>query len=263
MGIARNDAASDLSSRSGRAGAVFDGVEPERWREAHDEHEDGERRRGRRVRRSEDRRAGFDAASCAFGSVEKTLHEPEHVSRAENDAESRGDGPAAADAGEGAGEDQEFADEAVEHGQADHGERGDDEEGGGLRNFSGQAAIGGDLAGEVAELKRAEEHKERGVDHFVIEDLVDGAVPAGKGEPIDAEDDEAEVAERGEGEQTPEVALHQGEASAVENADDGERDEHGSDVRAPGQGRARRGSAAWNRGRACRPRPWPWRRELH
>ena len=70
---------------------------------------------------------GLDAASALSGAVEDALHEREHVGRAENDADSGGDGPAAADSGEGAGEDEEFADEADEHGQADHGERGDDE----------------------------------------------------------------------------------------------------------------------------------------
>ncbi len=34
-----------------------------------------------------------------------------------------------------------------------------------------------------------------------------------------------EVAERGEGHQTPEVFLHKSEARAVEDSDDGERDE--------------------------------------
>jgi hypothetical protein len=33
------------------------------------------------------------------------------------------------------------------------------------------------------------------------------------------------VAERGEGHQAPEIALHEGEACAVENSDDGESDE--------------------------------------
>ena len=37
------------------------------------------------------------------------------------------------------------------------------------------------------------------------------------------------MAERGEGEEAPEVALHQRKASAIENADDGESDEQRSD----------------------------------
>ena len=76
----------------------------------------------------------------------------------------RGDGPAVADASECAGEDEEFADEAVQHGQADHGESGDDKDGGEAREPGGQSAIGRDLAGCVADLERAEQNEQRGVD---------------------------------------------------------------------------------------------------
>ena len=65
---------------------------------------------------------------CGFRSVKEALHQPEHVGGSKDHAERGGDGPAAADAGERAGEDQKFANEAVQHGQADHGERGDHKE---------------------------------------------------------------------------------------------------------------------------------------
>ena len=61
------------------------------------------------------------------------------------------------------------------------------------------------------------------------EDLVDGAGPADEGEAVDGENDQAEVAEGGEGDQPPEIALHESEARAVKNADDGESDEQRRD----------------------------------
>ena len=71
------------------------------------------------------------------GSVEDFLHEGEHVGGAEDDSEGGCGGPASAHAGKGAGEYEELSDEAVEHGQADHGKAGDDEERGqhGLASF--------------------------------------------------------------------------------------------------------------------------------
>ena len=154
----------------------FECVEPERRRDAHDQHENGQRRKDGELRRSADRaRAG--RGERAFRSVEESLHQPEHVSRAQDDAERGGDGPAAADAGEGAGENDEFADEAVEHGQADHGERGDDEVGCGAGQLCGESAICSDLTGGVAKFERAEEQEDRGVDDAVSQDLVDGAGP--------------------------------------------------------------------------------------
>ena len=91
--------------------AGLDGVEPERRREAHDEHEDDE---GVRTASSPKRRsaAGLEAVK-AFRAVEDALDEPEHVGRAENHAQRGGDGPAAADLSEGAGENDELADEAA------------------------------------------------------------------------------------------------------------------------------------------------------
>ena len=81
------------------------------------------------------------------------------------------------------------------------------------------------MAGAVAVVKVAEKQEQRGIGDAVAEDLVDGARGAVQREPVEPKDDEAQVAERGKGEQTPEVALGQGEACAVKDADDGESDE--------------------------------------
>ena len=95
--------------------------------------------------------------------------------------------------------------------------------------LGGESAVGVDLAGGVAEFERAEEQEERAVDDAVRKDLIDRAGPAGEREAVDAENDQAEMAEGGKGQQAPEVALHQREAGAVEDADDGEGDEQRSD----------------------------------
>ena len=197
-------------------------------REAHDEHEHGQRREDGQLAEAKIA-GGFRGGQLAFRAVEEALHQPEHVGRAENHAERGGDGPAVADAGEGARENQELADKAAEHGQADHGQRGDDKEGGRARQLGGQPAVGVDLAGGVAVIEQAEQQEERAVDDAVSEDLVDRAGPAGEGEAVDAESDQAQMAERGKGHQPPEVALHQSETRAVENADDGESDQKRSD----------------------------------
>src|ERR1019366_8044871 len=81
------------------------------------------------------------------------------------------------------------------------------------------------LAGGVALVEEAKQQEELGICHAVAEDLEDGASGTIQGEPVEAENDEAEVAERGEGKQTPEVTLGEGEASAIKDADDGQSDE--------------------------------------
>src|SRR3569833_1093642 len=134
----------------------------------------------------------------ALGSIEDALNHPEHVCSAENDADGGGDGPSVAYAGEGTGEDEELSDEAVQHGQTEHGERDDDEEGSQARYAIGEAAVCGDLARCVADLESTEEHEERSVDDLVVEDLIGCAGPACEGESIDPDSDESEVAERGE-----------------------------------------------------------------
>ena len=61
---------------------------------------------------------GLGGSHCALRAVEEALDKPEHVGRAENDDERGGDSPTAADTEEGAGENEELAYKAAEHGQA-------------------------------------------------------------------------------------------------------------------------------------------------
>ena len=130
----------------------------------------------------------------------------------------------------GAGEDEELPDEAVEHGQADDGERGDDEEGDGPGEFGGEAAVLAHVVGGVALEEEAHEDEEgRATDAFV-EGLVDAAVYARDGEGEDAEDDDVDMAQGSVGGEALEVLLDEGEERAVDDADGPEGDEQGSDV---------------------------------
>jgi hypothetical protein len=70
-----------------------------------------------------------------------------------------------------------------------------------------------------------EQHEERAGGDAVVEHLVDRAVDAGLGEAEDAEHDEAEVADRRIRDQLLHVRLHHRDQRAVDDADDGERDD--------------------------------------
>ena len=130
----------------------------------------------------------------------------------------------------GAGEDEELADEAVEHGQADDGERGDDEEGDHPGELCGEAAVVAHVVGAVALVEDAEEHEERAAADAFVEDLVDAAVEAGDGEGEDAEDDEADVAEGAVGGELLQVVLDEGDERAVDDADGAEGDHQRGDA---------------------------------
>ena len=172
--------------------------------------------------------AGPGGGELALRPVEEPLHQPQHVGRAQNHAQRGGNRPAAADAGKGAGENDELADKAAQHGQPDHGQRGNDKKRGRARQFAGQSAIGVDLAGCVAVVEHAQQQEQRAVHDAVIENLINRALPAGEREAVDAQRDQAQMAQRGKGHQPPEVALHQCQARAVENADDRQADQHRS-----------------------------------
>src|SRR5258705_9596485 len=93
-----------------------------------------------------------------------------------------------------AGEDEELADESVEHGQADDRQRGDDEEGDHPREFCGEAAVIAHVVSAVAFVEDAEEHEERAAADAFVDGGVDAAVKTGDSEGEDAEDDDADVA---------------------------------------------------------------------
>jgi len=166
-------------------------------------------------------------------AVEDTLNHPEHVGGGEDDAGGAEDCPAnmMIDAGlHGAGEDEELAYEAVEHGQADDREGSDDKEGHHPGELRGEAAVLPHVVGAVALVEEAEEEEECCATEALVEGLEDAAVEAGDGEGEDAQDDYADVAEGGVSGEPLEIFLDEGEQRAVDDADGSERDQAGSDA---------------------------------
>ena len=172
-------------------------------------------------------------------AVEDALDHPEHVGRGEDDAGGGEDGPAGVMRDtrlHATGEDEELADEAVEHGQADDRECGDDEHGHHPRKFCGEAAVIAHVVGAVALVEEAEEHEERAAADAFVESGVDAAVDAGDGEGEDAEDDDADVAERSVGGELLEILLDESDECTVDDADRAESDhQRGDAVRLVGE----------------------------
>ncbi len=110
-----------------RCDAFLDGRHPDRRSQSHDQHEHNQ---GNQHGQFAEVQIGGGLHGCqlTIGPVEQPLHQPQHVRGAKDNTESGGEGPTAAHTGKGAGENQELADETVQHRQADHGESRDDKE---------------------------------------------------------------------------------------------------------------------------------------
>src|ERR1017187_2489901 len=96
----------------------------------------------------------------------------------------------------GPGENKELAYEAVQHGQADDGQPGNDEHGCYPWQLRGEAAVVAHVVGAVALVEQAEQHKQRRSRERFVQDLVDAAAQSRNRESEDAQDDETEMAER-------------------------------------------------------------------
>jgi hypothetical protein len=162
-------------------------------------------------------------------AVENTLVGPEQIAGGENDA---GSGPGgvlpaivgceAEASGIRAQKDQVFPDEAIEHRQAKRREHREQEERREPRHWSGEATVLGDFEGVASVVEHADEQEERAGGDAVREHLVDGPLHGDGVEREDAEDDEAEVADGGVGDELFEVGLDESDESAIDDTDDGE-----------------------------------------
>ncbi len=121
----------------------------------------------------------------------------------------------------------ELADEAVEPGQADGGERREEEEERKHRHDSGDAPVIGDLARVAPLVDHPDEQEERPRREAVVHHLDHAALQTLRGERERPEHDEPEVADRRVGDQPLHVGLHDGHGGAVDDADHGERDQPG------------------------------------
>ena len=93
-------------------------------------------------------------------------------------------------------QDQEFADEAVEHRQAERRERGKQKESGQLRHWRGEPAVFADFKSVPPVVEHADEQEKRARGYPVSEHLVDSALHGNVVEREDAQHHEAEVADR-------------------------------------------------------------------
>src|SRR5713101_4540355 len=153
---------------------------------------------------------------------ENALVGPQQVAGGENDTSGGPGGPVPVGL-IGAKKDKEFADEAVEHGQAERRERDKEEEGGELGHGRGEAAIFGNLEGVAAIVEHADEQEERTGGNAVGEHLENCALHGDVLKGEDAEDYKTEVADAGVGDELFEIGLDESDERAVDDADDGER----------------------------------------
>ena len=171
-------------------------------------------------------------------------------------------------AGEGADQHQELADERGQAGQRKGGQPGDQERAREYRRHLLNAAVVGDDATSPAghQESRDQEQGRRGdavVDHVQRRS---GLALAGHDE--DAEDDEPEVRDRRVGDEPHDVGLADGDDGAVDDADDGQRDDQrlerarrvGEQLQAVAQHAERADLVDDGHHQAPRSRGWPRRR---
>src|SRR6202022_1279970 len=144
--------------------------------------------------------------------------EAEYVPGGQDDADASADRHRD-EGGPGTEHDQELADETVQTGQPERGQRDDEEEGGKQRGGRRQALELGTEARAGAALDHADHEEERGDDHTVVDHLDQRPLDPQQVAGEDPEPDEPEVTHRGVGDQALQVGLHQRHEGAVKDAD--------------------------------------------
>src|SRR5258708_35386806 len=137
---------------------------------------------------------------------ENALVGPEQIAGGENDAGGGPGGPVPVHL-EGAEEDEEFADEAIKHGQAERRYRHEEEEGGELGHGRREAAVLGDFKGVAAVVEDADEEEQRAGGNAVGEHLGDSPPHGNVLEGEDDEHHEGEVADAGIGDEILEIGV--------------------------------------------------------
>ncbi len=192
-----------------------------------EEHDEGEQR-SHHGELPEAHLVGLVEVGLGGLAVEHPLVGPQQVEGGEDHAGGGGHGPPLR--GEvGAGEDHELAHEAVEAGQADRGQHHQGEHAGQEGRSLLHARHGADLVGVAALVDHPEQEEQGTGRDAVVDHLEHTALDALAGEGEGAQGDEAEVGDRGVGDEPLDVLLHRGHHGAVEDADDAEGDEHGGE----------------------------------
>ena len=180
---------------------------------------------------------------------------PQGVGRGQRRAHRRDDGAGAQDPGVLGGvprgdEREELAPEAGEAGQAEAGREPEDEgEAEAGRHLAQRGPHDGEVDRAPAVLEAADDDEEQGRDDAVGDVADERGLESGLGAGGEAEDDEAHVRHRREGDEPLEVALDEADEAAPEDADDtGDREDRARS----GRSRRARSPAAAGRGRRCR-----------
>ena len=161
----------------------------------------------------------------------RALIEPEQIRRAEDNAKRGPGGPRFADR-EGALQDGEFSDEAIEQRHAERTERDDEIDRGKTGHGRGQAAEFGDEARVTAFIEHANKEEERTGGNAVVDLLEHTAGKAKRREREDAKRAEAQVADGGIGDEALHVFLHEANDGAINDADERQRDDNVDDLSA-------------------------------
>ena len=150
------------------------------------------------------------------------LEDPEHVDRGEHDADGGHDRPGRMSA-EGADQHHELRDERVGARHGDGGQRADQEEAAEQRRHLPDPAVVADVSGAPAGGEHADDEEQQRRGQTVVDHVQHRAADRGRGEGEDTQRDEAEVRDRGVGDEPLEIALPGGDDRAVDDADDGQQ----------------------------------------
>src|SRR5665213_367575 len=206
--------------------------ENELWVEAEGEHKRDDRGESKAFAGSE---VGEGGPAAVERAGEDLLDDSEDDDGGDHEAY-YGDGCGPGDEGEGAFEDEELADEAVEAGEPEGGEKRDAHEAGkDGGDFAEAAEVVEGACAVAALLNQGDEPEDGGGGEAVVEHLEDDAVHGGEflrgerrvsaGELRDGEDGEqavAEVVDRGIGEDALEVFLREGGVGGEDDRRDGQ-----------------------------------------
>src|SRR5450759_1175481 len=152
------------------------------------------------------------------------LEHPQHVDGREDDA-AGGERRVSRIPAEGAEQDQEFSDEAVQARQPDRRQRHQQEHGDQPRRDGLQAAELGDLPRVPAVGQHADDEEQAAGADAVIQHLINRALHPLHVQRADAQHDEAHVADARVGHQLLQVRLDHRHEGAVDNPDDGQQRE--------------------------------------
>src|SRR5579859_1135789 len=160
---------------------------------------------------------------------ENALVGPQQVNGGKNDADRCVRGPVHV-VHKGACQNQELADESIQHGKPRRGQRHKQKESRDDRQRSGKAPVFANQVRVPAVIEHSDKHEKSARGYSVVQHLIQGALNRRGIERKKPEHHKSKVADRGVGNQALEVCLHHGHEGAVNNSDDGQNGDVGSET---------------------------------